>query len=678
MVQRLELIIDLRDSEKKYLQDLSELRKAMYVKLQAVLPDEQLRVLFDPLLRFPQAHEYLSNVLQAKLRAWKPHAPFVEVFKLWIPNLRLYASYPAERSAALALLDSLSTPGNAKSFRKSLKSSRFLQALNSCTYLDLVGSQGYARAASLPAKRIEFYANFLAQYHSLLDKDHVDFPLLPELIEQMTVAERALSGRKWVKHSMIATNTDLLQEHILAPQAPALAAAPAQDDRAGEAGSDPTVVDTGILAFLLNTPHKLRTQPECAYDHEEECAKSILAEPVDDELIMRRPFDRFEVQYGTLNRLVQLLTTSPLSDRAQSQRFALVFFRTFTTFCTPELLLSKLIERFYGVDSVEVQSYTLKTLSFWINFEFERHHDLPCVPEFSAFLGELREKKATLHEKLGPVILFLCKMFQRKTSQVLAAPTPLYTPAALANTPFSPDNFLSTLSPMEIASQLSLVDYETYRTIQIDELLGLAWQDKTCQQRAPHLIQLIARLNKLSSLCTYAVITGSTISTRVKMISRICAVMKALLELQNFSSLIAFSSSLQDASVFRLKKTWAALGPKEQNVISQMKAIFESSSNYQVFRRLYEDCHSPCIPFIGIFLTDLTFTEEGNKDFVKGLVNFHKKMLISDIISAALRHQSTPYKFTPNPQFIAWLENQPLIPSKSLYSLSVIAEPRDS
>ena len=37
-------------------------------------------------------------------------------------------------------------------------------------------------------------------------------------------------------------------------------------------------------------------------------------------------------------------------------------------------------------------------------------------------------------------------------------------------------------------------------------------------------------------------------------------------------------------------------------------------SNYKAFRELLATCTPPCLPYLGTFLTDLTFIEEGNPD----------------------------------------------------------------
>ena len=52
------------------------------------------------------------------------------------------------------------------------------------------------------------------------------------------------------------------------------------------------------------------------------------------------------------------------------------------------------------------------------------------------------------------------------------------------------------------------------------------------------------------------------------------------------------------------------------------------------------------ICYRGVYLTDLTFIDEGNPKYVEGnLVNFRKKQLEYDVIIQVLRFQEFPYQF---------------------------------
>lgn len=46
--------------------------------------------------------------------------------------------------------------------------------------------------------------------------------------------------------------------------------------------------------------------------------------------------------------------------------------------------------------------------------------------------------------------------------------------------------------------------------------------------------------------------------------------------------------------------------------------------------RLLQSCDPPCVPYLGMYLTDLAFIEEGTPNYTEdGLVNFSKMRMVS-------------------------------------------------
>jgi len=85
------------------------------------------------------------------------------------------------------------------------------------------------------------------------------------------------------------------------------------------------------------------------------------------------------------------------------------------------------------------------------------------------------------------------------------------------------------------------------------------------------------------------------------------------------------------------------------------------------------------MPYIGVTLADLTFTEDGNDDFLQGtsnIINFSKRDLISKIIHDLLIYQQNPFNITPVEPIYTFLVSLPSLDEKEMYDISLFREPR--
>jgi len=137
-------------------------------------------------------------------------------------------------------------------------------------------------------------------------------------------------------------------------------------------------------------------------------------------------------------------------------------------------------------------------------------------------------------------------------------------------------------------------------------------------------------------------------------------------------------SGLRSASVHRLKKTWAALSSNKLRVFEELLDLMSSSANYARFRTvLHKHTEPPCCPFLGLYLTDLTFTEDGNPESVAGLINFDRCRRIAAVIKEIKQYQQIPYNFQPVPIIKGFLlAGGEYIDENQCYKLSLEIEPR--
>lgn len=110
--------------------------------------------------------------------------------------------------------------------------------------------------------------------------------------------------------------------------------------------------------------------------------------------------------------------------------------------------------------------------------------------------------------------------------------------------------------------------------------------------------------------------------------------------LNNFNSLFAIYCGLSSNPIHRLKRTKAAISSKNSSRFSEFAELFKGDKNSRNFRRTLQQSLTPCIPHLGIFLSDLTFTEDGNPDLLLGnMINFQKRCKLAERIRWIKQYQ---------------------------------------
>jgi hypothetical protein len=113
-----------------------------------------------------------------------------------------------------------------------------------------------------------------------------------------------------------------------------------------------------------------------------------------------------------------------------------------------------------------------------------------------------------------------------------------------------------------------------------------------------------------------------------------------------------------------------------------LKKATDHSRNYADYRIALKRAPLPALPFLGLFLTDLTFTDDGNPDTRNNgkLINFDKYAKTAKIISDLVRYQ-VPYPLSEVGEIQDYLnqsiQDRGTRDAQDLYDLSLRLEPRD-
>ncbi|XP_024946979.1 ras-specific guanine nucleotide-releasing factor 2 isoform X3 [Cephus cinctus] len=239
---------------------------------------------------------------------------------------------------------------------------------------------------------------------------------------------------------------------------------------------------------------------------------------------------------------------------------------------------------------------------------------------------------------------------------------------------------IETLSALEIAEQMTYLDHQIFISIASEEFLGQAWMKTDKATRAPHIILMTKRFNEVSQLVVSEIVRRSNMSARVAAIEKWAAVADISRVLHNYNGVLQICAAFTNSSVYRLKKTWEKVSKTTKQTIERLQNIVSSDGRFRNLRDALHRCDPPCIPYLGLYLTDLSFIEEGTPNFTDdGLLNFSKMRMIAHVIREIRHFQQTPYKIELITKVTNYLlDTTLLLEEEDMYRMSLEIEPRTS
>ncbi|KAI0010107.1 ras GEF [Xylariaceae sp. FL0662B] len=427
-----------------------------------------------------------------------------------------------------------------------------------------------------------------------------------------------------------------------------------------------------------------------------------------------------QVTGGSLPALIERLTTHEATPDAI---FVSTFYLTFRLFCTPIKLVEALIERFDYVGEAPqtagpVRLRVYNVLKGWLESHWRDSTDHKAIPLIQSFaehklnyilpsagrrLVELTQRVSSTNGSLVPRLVSSMGKTNTSISQFVPADTPMPNPAVSKSQQSLLTNWKSggscpsilDFEPLEIARQLTLRQMTIFCSILPEELLGSQWMKKN-GVGSPNVKAMSGFSTDVSNLVADTILQHSDVKKRATVIKQWIKIAHQCLELNNYDGLMAIICSLNNSIISRLRKTWDMVSPKRRELLKTMQAIVEPSNNNKVLRARLQGHVPPCLPFLGMFLTDLTFVDIGNpatkqlpgagsNDHGVTVINFDKHTRTAKIIGELQRFQ-IPYRLTEVPDMQEWIQAQVTRVKESdqgnvqvsYYRKSLLLEPREA
>ncbi|KAM9954426.1 hypothetical protein ACTFIW_003968 [Dictyostelium discoideum] len=234
-------------------------------------------------------------------------------------------------------------------------------------------------------------------------------------------------------------------------------------------------------------------------------------------------------------------------------------------------------------------------------------------------------------------------------------------------------------SPQDIAKQLTLVEFKLFQNVKMKELYHKSWTiSKSKFENSPSIMSLITMSNKIANWVATEVVTTPHPKKRVEVLKRFISVAEHCKKINNFNTLMEVISGLSNSAVSRLKETWKSLPTRYVNSFNSLQNFLKTDENWKSYRQTLKTKETPCLPYLGLFLQDINFIEDGNSNFSSenDWVNFKKMNLLTSVFTEIQYFQRHPYfSFSTHQNIQTYFEKDIVIlPEKELYAFSKFIE----
>lgn len=383
-----------------------------------------------------------------------------------------------------------------------------------------------------------------------------------------------------------------------------------------------------------------------------------------------------------------------------------IFFCTYKTFTSPKLIVPTLLNSLSNlipkVSDDDEKNFMVRRasnlLSNWVkicysDFQFDRQ----VVEELFSFMGNtlssfLATEAPKSHLETQERVVDMCEAVAKKISGIENKSVKVPTvnapkPIVMSKVPNDPRTLkLEDINPVELARQLTLMEFTVFQKVNAEELLGLGWMKDSKEWTAPNITQIISRSNQVTDWVTTYIITTPNLKKRINAIRHFLQMAEACYEMKNFNTLFEIMMALVSHPIYRLRRTWDGIGRVYREKYTKYETITSFAGSRRNYREELKQVNlgkEPCLPYLGVHLTDLVFFDQGNAGYKfegkEMYINLTKRSQMALVVNQLTSSQKYPFSFVTVEyiqQFMWWQLNANVTSDEELlHNLSKEIEP---
>ncbi|KAM5536010.1 hypothetical protein V8D89_010268 [Ganoderma adspersum] len=378
------------------------------------------------------------------------------------------------------------------------------------------------------------------------------------------------------------------------------------------------------------------------------------------------------VSAGTLRALVERLTVE-FSKPMQETRYRQAFLTTYKSFASAEEIFDLLVAQF---NLSHPTTLNLKELEQWKEKRLvpNRRRVLTVLQVWNDQFGLLQDdpylarrvvdfvSSVTSPPPLAAIARDVLKSLERYISGIPLTPVSAVTKRAKKGKDGKGD--LSRMDPLFFVEHLCMYEQRQYSKIRPQECMS--WVKSQTGAAVKNLVAFRTFHDKLGGWVKLSILNVEGLGKRAETIDFWIKVAEKCKTLHNYASMHAIVGALSASVVTRLHLTWAHVNKRAQ--LEQLAKYHEASGNFSAYRLFQRSVDGPCIPYLGMHLSDMQLANEYQADNILvapassplgttvSLIHFAKREKWWEAIDAMLRHQARPYAFAEDAGTMSYIE----------------------
>jgi len=187
-------------------------------------------------------------------------------------------------------------------------------------------------------------------------------------------------------------------------------------------------------------------------------------------------------------------------------------------------------------------------------------------------------------------------------------------------------------------------------------------------QIGTNFVVAVDKNNTFERWIQFIILLEKDLNERTKILTIFIELAYELLKMGNFASSLPIFTALSSATITRLEQAWQQVPKKVMRLFELLDNTFSFNKNYLKYRTQI-GLHKYPLPYLGIVSKDLFAIEEGNPNFIDGLVNISKLRLIYTQLKPFIQSQKFAALSSKDSTLYAYFSNID-VPSEELKKIS--------